>query len=339
MVENSLSNKNHQHQQQHQQHQSSSEDGEQPAKFLKVFNCSSPTAANGIGGGAGGGGIALHENFAANVVVAGQKVILTNNLVAGGGCGNVVNTNLTLANGKMLTNGNSATTTVTTITGNELCRLPGGAELNILPPTSSSCNTLNTVTSVTNGHKIGGPTTTTTATSTALATAFYHANGKITFVGPPQMNGNSSSSSLSASVSSVPHGTATVTANGILLKGMFFCRRIFFCMLVINLFSFYVFVLDASSMAATTNGSTSLTPSTSAASPLISTTNINGLHFTGNFAQLLAAANSNTTTLSTSNGGSANASNNYANISAIESSPSKVNSKVGVTVSKVRISL
>lgn len=223
MVENSLSNKNHQH----QQHQSSSEDGEQPAKFLKVFNCSSPTAANGIGGG-GGGGIALHENFAANVVVAGQKVILTNNLVAGGGCGNVVNTNLTLANGKMLTNGNSATTTVTTITGNELCRLPGGAELNILPPTSSSCNTLNTVTSVANGHKIGGPTTTTTATSTALATAFYHANGKITFVGPPQMNANSSSS-LSASVTSVPHGTATVTANGILLKGMFVLSSYIFC--------------------------------------------------------------------------------------------------------------
>lgn len=180
VVENALSSKC-----QHLlQQQNSPDDGEQPAKFLKVFN--------------GGGESGLPEYLNNK---DGQNISLTSNLLTAGESfgGGIGISNLTLANGKILTNGSA------TMTANELCRLPGGAELNILPALSSSNNNVHSaiVTTAANGLKTGGSLT------NSLASAFYHGNGKITFVNGP-------------ATTSVSDGTCVTTTNGILLKGLLY---------------------------------------------------------------------------------------------------------------------
>ncbi|XP_073829237.1 mnt isoform X4 [Musca autumnalis] len=255
-------------------HSPASEDAEQPAaKFLKVLNSTS-LLSNGGGGG-------LNDGITANVFVNGQKMLLTNNSLMGNNNGAPHSSKLTLTNGKLFSNGSCNSSS--SITTNELCRLPGGAELNILNNNNANNN----------------PTTTT------LATAFYHANGKITVLngGLPPSSSPSSTTSLAGgpTPASTTFNGQTVT-NGILLK-------------------------DASSVTPLLLAAA--VPSTTTSSPSSNTTN--SLHFSGNFAQLLAAANSsNNNSLSVASataGVSGHGNINGANLFTMEKANTKTASK------------
>uniref|UniRef100_A0A1A9WL70 BHLH domain-containing protein n=1 Tax=Glossina brevipalpis TaxID=37001 RepID=A0A1A9WL70_9MUSC len=137
------------------------EDGEQPAKFLKVFNNSCSSASQDE----------LNNGKKTKTSIVGgqmQKLVLSGTTGGGGGVGN----------GSV----------------NELCRLPGGAELNILPR---------------NGIK-----------TSSVATAFYHANGKLTFVNAPPNNNNNNNNS-NVTVNSSHHISNITNANGIHFSGNF----------------------------------------------------------------------------------------------------------------------
>ncbi|XP_075154710.1 mnt isoform X2 [Haematobia irritans] len=285
---------NHQHH--HHQQQLSAEDGEQPAKFLKVLNDKGATTNIAGGGGVGcvGGIISsgLHEGIATNFLNGnGQKMIISNNFVEEEEEEQEAGDNTT--KGKTSITNGSVPVATSILSASELCRLPGGAELNILSSTP------------TNGIKTGSG-------STTLATAFYHANGKITLVNglPPSTTGHVTSSADNALVPSSTVGSkGTTVSNGLMLK-------------------------DApnSSTLLIANGTSELNTSPA--------TNINGLHFRGNFAQLLAAANStsnNNLQQVASNNGTVASSKNYgfhmattsnlANLSAVDASKTKISPK------------
>uniref|UniRef100_A0A1I8PD37 BHLH domain-containing protein n=1 Tax=Stomoxys calcitrans TaxID=35570 RepID=A0A1I8PD37_STOCA len=288
--------KNHQHHQhlpqthhhkQTQNHQQSTEDGEQPAKLLKVF---SGSGGIGVLSGMGVSSNPQREGVTAtNVTSHAQTITHANNSLLGGSGDN---SKLPPTSDKLLTNGFAAASSP--FAASELCRLPGGAELNILPASSSTAL---------NGIKIGGPNT--NATTTTLATAFYHANGKITFTNnlPAVTSSAAATTTLLPSVSSsstMPN--RTTSTNGILLNGT-----------------------DTSSVAP---------PPLLAAPPSgMSTAKLSSLHFPSNFAQLLAAANATSNNQTTTNTNTFVTSSNYGvhvsgpsnitNLTAMESPKSK----------------
>lgn len=185
---------------------SEDDNGEQPAKFLKVFNS-----------GSSGGVSATAADLKTTQNLSVQKLFLTtagNNksnettAIFNGSTVKILSTAATTSSLSSLTPSSSSSSPLVTIVGgsvdveataNELCRLPGGAELNILASNSSIGG---------NGLK-----------STTIPTSNAFANGKITFING--ISNVAANNPTKNNVNATAPAAPTTTTSGIFIKGKF----------------------------------------------------------------------------------------------------------------------